>query len=229
MKKLNLAIIGQGRSGKDIHGKFCRSELNTHFTVKYVVDEDARRRAVSEEIYPGCRTFADYRELFALTDVDLVVNATYSDLHYPVTKDLLQHKFNVLVEKPMARTRFECDDLIKTAKDNGVLLAVFQQSFYAPYYQKIKQIVDSGVLGTPMQVNIVFSGFTRRWDWQTLQRSVGGGLYNTGPHPVGLALGFLDFSPETKVVYSRLGKAMTSGWSTWRSTPTTPIPPGTSR
>ena len=41
MKKLNLAIIGQGRSGRDIHGKFYRSEANTFFNVKYVVDMDA--------------------------------------------------------------------------------------------------------------------------------------------------------------------------------------------
>ena len=38
MKKLNVAIIGQGRSGKDIHGKYFRSEDNTHYTVKYVVE-----------------------------------------------------------------------------------------------------------------------------------------------------------------------------------------------
>ena len=63
MKKLNVAIIGQGRSGKDIHGRYFRSEDNTHYTVKYVVDADEFRRGVAEEIYPGCQTFARYEEL----------------------------------------------------------------------------------------------------------------------------------------------------------------------
>ena len=105
MRKLNVAIIGQGRSGKDIHGVYFRSKDNTHYQVRYVVDADAFRRGVAEEIYPGCKTFACYQELFALDDVDLVVNASYSEMHYPITKELLLHGKNVLVEKPMGRTQ----------------------------------------------------------------------------------------------------------------------------
>ncbi len=41
MKKLNIAIIGQGRSGRDIHGKYYRSEKNVYYNVKYVVEADA--------------------------------------------------------------------------------------------------------------------------------------------------------------------------------------------
>ena len=44
MKKLNVAIIGQGRSGKNIHGAFLRSEANLWFDVKYVVDADEFRK-----------------------------------------------------------------------------------------------------------------------------------------------------------------------------------------
>ena len=59
MKKLNLAIIGQGRSGKDIHGLYLRGEKNVYFNVRYVVDRDEYRRGVAEEIYPGCVTLSD--------------------------------------------------------------------------------------------------------------------------------------------------------------------------
>ena len=59
MKKLNLAIIGQGRSGKDIHGKFYISEDNTLYNVRYVVDADAHRRDVSAARYPGAEVMAD--------------------------------------------------------------------------------------------------------------------------------------------------------------------------
>ena len=76
MRKLNLAIIGQGRSGKDIHGKYYLSPDNLYYDVKYVVEADADRRAISAERYPGCKTFSDYRELFACDDIDVVVNAT---------------------------------------------------------------------------------------------------------------------------------------------------------
>lgn len=211
MKILNVAIIGQGRSGKDIHGKYYRSAGNEFYTVKYVVDADEHRRKISEEIYPGCKTFADYTELFGLTDIDVVVNATYSQMHYSITKDLLLHGFNVLVEKPFGRNRYECEELIKTANEKGLVLAVFQQTFFAPFYTLTKDIVASGKLGKIKQINICYSGLARRWDWQTLQKNCAGSTYNTGPHPIGMALGFLDFDKEARVVYSKLDLALTSG------------------
>ena len=211
MKKLNVAIIGQGRSGRDIHGKFLLSEDNTFFNVKYVVEADEERRKIAAETYEGCTVFEDYRSLFEVDDVDLVVNASYSYMHYPVTKDLLEHGKNVMVEKPFARNRYECDDLINTAKKHGVILTVFQQTMVAPFYLKIKELIEKGLIGEPKIVNIHYSGFARRWDWQTLQKKLGGGLYNTGPHPLGLGLDFLGFSKETKVVYSMLDRGLTSG------------------
>lgn len=211
MKKLNVAIIGQGRSGQNIHGTYMRSEDNLYYTVKYVVDMDEHRREVAEKNYPGCTTLADYRELFAYDDVDLVVNASYSEMHYPITRDLLLHGKNVLVEKPFARSRFECDELMQIAKREGVVLAVFQQTFLAPFYEFCYDMIKSGKLGQVKQVSIRYNGFARRWDWQTLQKKCAGSTYNTGPHPVGMALGFVDFDPHAQVVYSKLDTALTSG------------------
>ena len=146
MKKLNLAIIGQGRSGKNIHGAFYVSENNKYFNVKYVVDADARRREKAEKMYPGCIALADYQSLFDKEDIDLVVNASFSQMHYSITKDLLMHKFNVLTEKPLASTKAECEDLIKTAEENNVHLVPFQQSFFAPHYTNTKKIIEQGCL-----------------------------------------------------------------------------------
>ncbi len=211
MRKLKLAIIGQGRSGRDIHGYYLKSEKNTFYEVAAIVDADASRRERALTEYPGCQVYADYKELFDRTDLDLVVNTSYSQQHYTITKDLLLHKFNVMVDKPFGRNYFECCDLMETAKANGVYLAVFQQSFLAPYYMEAQKFIASGKLGEILQIDIHFSGFSRRWDWQTLQGKLGGSVYNTGPHPIGLALGFLDFDKETRVVYSKLACALTSG------------------
>ena len=211
MKKLNVAIIGQGRSGKDIHGKYYRSEDNKYYNVKYVVDADEFRRGVAEEIYPGCKTFECYESLYEFDDIDLVVNASFSQMHYPITRDLLLHGKNVLVEKPFGRSRFECDELIKIAKDNNVTLAVFQQTFLAPFYTFTYDLIKSGKLGDIKQISVRYNGFARRWDWQTLQKKCAGSTYNTGPHPIGIGLGLIDFDKDAKVVYSKLDTALTSG------------------
>ena len=211
MEKLRIAIIGQGRSGRNIHGAFFKTEANIYCQVVAVVELDPERRKRAEEEYPGCVAYEDYRELFARDDLDLVVNASFSHYHYPITKDLLAHGLNVVVEKPMGRTYFECCDLIKTAKDHGATLAVFQQSLFAPYYAVPKAVVDSGKIGRIKQVTIRFNGFSRRWDWQTMQSYLGGSVYNTGPHPIGFGLDILGFDPETRVAFSKLDLGLTSG------------------
>lgn len=211
MKKLNIAIIGQGRSGRDIHGRYYKSDKNDKFNVKYVVELDPARRALALKEYPGCQVFEDYTELYRLSDIDLVVNASFSKDHYAITKDILEHNFNVLCEKPFARSRCECDRLIKLAKERGVLLNVFQQSFFAPFYTHAKEVISSGKLGEIKQVDITYGGFSRRWDWQTAQVTMGGNIYNTGPHPIGLALDFLGFGDKPELVFSRLDRVLNSG------------------
>lgn len=53
MKKLNIAIIGQGRSGRDIHGAFFKSDLNTKYNVIAIVDTLEERRIRAKEEW-GC-------------------------------------------------------------------------------------------------------------------------------------------------------------------------------
>ena len=211
MKKLNLAIIGQGRSGRNIHGAYVHSDFNKYYTVKYVVDADEKRRARAKEEYEGAVVLADYKELFNYDDIDLCVNASYSEMHYEITKDLLEHKINVLSEKPLARNRYECDNLIKAAEESGALLAVFHNTQLAPFYLHAQELINNGTLGDVKQISLVYNGFARRWDWQTLQKKLAGSVYNTGPHPIAMALGFLDFDKDTRVAFSKLDTALTSG------------------
>lgn len=161
MEKIKVAIIGQGRSGRNIHGEYFKSDDNANYEVVAVVEADEFRRNNALKEYPNCKVYADYTELFGVEGIDLVVNASFSEMHYYITKDLLKRGFNVLVEKPMGRTYFECTDLIKTAKDNNVTLAVFQQSFLAPHYIHAKDVVASGkpVVDVEVSSNDAFSPF----------------------------------------------------------------------
>lgn len=209
MKKLNVAIIGQGRSGKNIHGRYFLSEENKLFNVVAVVDKIALRREKGKEVF-GCEAYEDYTQLFERKDIDLVVNATFSHMHPEITVDLLNHGFNVLCEKPMARYVSECDAMIDAMNRNNVVLAIFQQARYASYHQKVKEVIKSGVLGEIIHIGRDFSGFGRRWDWQCSQRYYGGSILNSAPHPIDQVLDLLDFD-ENITVFSVLRKAITSG------------------
>ena len=202
MKKLNLAIIGQGRSGRDIHGAFLRSENNIKYNVVAVVDAIAERRARAAEEY-GCDVYADYKELFTRDDIDLVINSSFSHMHAEISIDLLEHGFNVVCEKPFAKNYEECARIVAAAQKSGKMLNVFQQSRFAPYYTTLLDIINEGKLGKPVQYSISFSGFARRWDWQTYQGYNGGEVRNTGPHPLDQAINILGFDSDISV-FSKL-------------------------
>ncbi len=210
MRKLRVAIIGQGRSGYDIHGKYFYRDQNDIVEVVATVDPLPIRRKLSEERF-GCPTYEHYTELFNIEGIDLVINATMSFDHYAVTRDLLEHGYNVLVEKPFTKTEAEARELMALAKKKGVLLAVFQQSLFAPNFMKVKELIASGKLGDIVEICINYAGFARRWDWQTLQSCCAGSVYNTGPHPIGQALALLGWDDETRLVYSKLDTTITSG------------------
>ena len=202
MKKLSVALIGQGRSGKGIHGLFLKKEENLWFDVKYVVDASEKRRQIAKKEWPEAEILASHEALYGKKDIDLVVNATYSHCHIPVTRDLITHGFNVLCEKPFGRTAYECDTLIRLAEEKGVKLYVFQQSFYAPFYRFLLDVIESKRIGDVVAIDIKYNKLGRRWDWQTLQCMLGGNAYNTGPHPFGFALGFLGFAEDARVAWS---------------------------
>jgi len=201
-KKLNVAIIGYGRSGCDIHGHAFRLPENDFANVVAVVEMDPKRAAAAKADF-GCDTYSDYKELLNRDDIDLVVNSSYSDMHYLISKDLLNHGFNVLCEKPVAKKAEQVQELADIAKEKGVMFSIYQQSGLATYFLEMQKVIDSGVLGNIRLVRAKWNGFSRRYDWQTLLRRDAGAMRNTGPHPFeqAMRLAGTDDMPE---VYSRL-------------------------
>ncbi|MDD4773441.1 MAG: Gfo/Idh/MocA family oxidoreductase [Eubacteriales bacterium] len=211
MKKFNMAIIGQGRSGRDIHGAFFATEAaKERFTLVAVADNIAQRRERATAEY-GCDVYDDYKKLLRRDDIDIVVNASFSHLHYPITKEVLEAGFNVICEKPAASRAAEVDDLIKTAEKSGKMYNVFQQSRLTPYFRQIKKVLAEGKLGRIVEISIAFNGYARRWDWQTLQSFKGGNLLNTGPHPLDQALNLLDMYDGMPDIMCKMDRANTFG------------------
>ena len=209
MKQLNIAVIGQGRSGRDIHGKYILKTPDK-YKIVYVVEAIPERRAKAEKEV-GCPALADYKELFGKKDIDFVVNSSLSHQHFPITMDLLEHGFNVLCEKPLAQTAVQVDQLIAQRNKTGKMLAVFQQSRFAPYFEQIKKVISSGVLGRIVQIGIQFNNYARRWDWQTSREFGGGNLFNTGPHPVDQALNLLNYYEGNPSVFCKMDRVNVSG------------------
>lgn len=208
MRRLRVGIIGQGRSGYSIHAHLL-SILSEQFEIAAVADPLQDRRSEAEEKL-GCRSFEDFREMLEAVDMDFVVNAPPSNLHVPFAAEILDRGINVLCDKPLARRVEDVDKLIGIAEKKKVFLAVFQQSRFAPYFQKVREVISSGALGRIVMIKIAFNGFSRRWDWQTLQKYDGGNLLNTGPHPLDQALQLFGTEEEPNV-FCVMDRAVTYG------------------
>ncbi len=197
MHRIKVGIIGQGRSGRDIHARTLIDRLADKFEI-VAVSDPLPERMEETRAETGCRTYADYRMMLDARNMDLVVNASMSHQHVPLNHEIMNAGLNVLSEKPLARCVADVDAMMATARKNGVRLAVFQQSRFATTFLKVKDIMDSGLLGRIVMVKVYFNGFARRWDWQTLQEMTAGNLLNTGPHPLDQALQFFggDDTPD---------------------------------
>jgi len=185
VKRIRTAIIGQGRSGRDIHGAYLATDRRFKIVAAADFIKDRRERAAGEY---GCDVYKDYREILARKDIDLVVNASFSHMHVPISLECLKAGFHTLSEKPLASRAKDVDKLTRASGKTGKVFAVFQQGRYAPYFKQVRKVIDSGVLGDIVQISIAFNGWARRWDWQTLKSYNGGSLLNTGPHPLDQAL-----------------------------------------
>jgi len=202
-KQIRVAILGQGRSGRDIHGAHLSTNDSYRIVAVSDVDESRRNRAVSEY---GCEVVADYSSLFGREDIDLVVNALPSQLHVSVTLEFLKQGMSVLCEKPIAPTAKDLDMMVMTAKANGAGLYFFQNSRFVQWFTIVREVLASGVLGRVAQYKLRYNAFGRRWDWQTLQSMTAGSLRNTGPHPMDMAVVLMNSSalPEVFCHFDRV-------------------------
>ena len=194
---VRIAIIGQGRSGRNIHG-LTLSNMPKKFAIVAVSDQLPERRERAEEEY-GCRTYATPARLLQQTDIDLIVNASPSKLHVPLSLKALQAGFHVLCEKPLARSTVEADKVMRAATKTGKVMAVFQNRRYSAEFRQVQKVVKAGVLGRLVMIKVAINGFSRRWDWQTMRKHYGGSLLNTGPHALDQALQLLDSGGMPKV------------------------------
>ena len=201
MKKIRVGIIGQGRSGRCIHGEgFNDPAMREMYQIVGVADCLPERCRETCAEHPGCRAYADYREMLKDRSIDLIVNSTFNEQHVPVSIECMKAGFDVVCEKPAAYTAAMLDKLIACRKKTGRFVSIFQEARLRPNFQKVQEVVRSGKLGRILQIRLLNNNFARRWDWQTLQSHEAGNLSNNGSHQLDQALALLDFAMPARVV-----------------------------
>ena len=160
----------------------------------------------------GVPWFTDTEAMLAADVVDAVTICTPSGLHLePALKAIAAGK-HVLVEKPLEITTERVDRIVSAAEESGVTLASVFQSRYTPAVQRLKHLVDGGLLG---QIHSG-SAYIKRYrtqsyydsgDWRGTWEIDGGGcLMNQGIHCVDLYLWFMGPVTEVRAITETMAR-----------------------
>ncbi|GAA0994630.1 Gfo/Idh/MocA family oxidoreductase [Acrocarpospora macrocephala] len=149
---MNVSVIGTGWCGGIRAVAAARSALVAELHLAEI-DPD-RLREVAELTMPASTT-TDWMEIIANDRISAVmVSATPETLHYPMAKAALEAGKHVLLEKPMALTLDEADDLIALAEARGLKFTIGYSQRFNAKQALIKRAIDDGTLGTVTSVLI---------------------------------------------------------------------------
>nr|XP_006642095.2 PREDICTED: uncharacterized protein LOC102682744 isoform X2 [Lepisosteus oculatus] len=130
--------------------EFLLASMRIVFQVVGVADPNpfARGRLQEQHCIEDTNVFDDWRtaaqrEKFA----DAVIISTPDRLHKDPAVAFAQKGYHILLEKPMAVTAADCSEIVSTCTQSGVMLAVCHVLRYYPAVRRIKELIDSNVIG----------------------------------------------------------------------------------
>lgn len=201
---LKCAVIGVGANAYILHLPALTSKL---VDIVAVCDTDIALGSMrAREL--GCPHYFDYKQMLTDTEPDVTVIMTPHPLHCQMAINAMQSGSHVLVEKPMAVSVAEADQMIRIADECEKQLAVCLQHRYRPVVNYVRQMIVEHKLGTIQRVELVepclrTAAYYRSTPWRGTWASEGGGvLLNQAPHALDLMC-FLVGLPKRLCAFAR--------------------------
>jgi myo-inositol 2-dehydrogenase/D-chiro-inositol 1-dehydrogenase len=185
---MHFGLIGFGAWGKQ-HAQAIGGLPGLALTAIACSSEDSAQAAAAA--YPHARVTRDWRELLADGNVDTIDVVTPNHLHAEIAVAALRAGKDVLLEKPMATTRAECDALLAAERETGRLVSVGHELRQSAQWGRIKRLIDDDVIGNPLFLNVsLFRNFYRSGaaGWRYDRARVGSWMLEEAVHYFDLAL-----------------------------------------
>lgn len=186
-KVLNVGVAGCGYWGPNLIRNFsqipdCR--------VKQVCDTDENRLKHMKKLYPTVATTKAFEDLVKDKDLDAIIVATPVHLHHELAKKSLLAGKHTFIEKPMATSSAECEELLDLAAKNKLTLMVGHTFIYSTPVRRIKEIVDSGDIGEIQYIS------SRRLNLGLFQKDINV-TWDLAPHDISILLYFMGRPPTS--------------------------------
>ncbi len=182
---IRVGVVGCGYWGPNLIRNLrslsdCRLEV--------ICDVKQERLKHLGSLYPEARTMSEFSDMVTRKDVDAIVIATLVGLHHRMAKARLAAGKHTFIEKPMAASSAECEDLIELADSKGLVLMAGHTFLYSPAVRKIKEIVDAGDIGDIRYIS------ARRLNLGLYQRDINV-TWDLAPHDISIILHIMEESP----------------------------------
>lgn len=193
MKTINWGFIGCGEVTEKKSGPAFSEVEGSH--VEAVMSRSEAKARLYAERHHIRKWYTDAQELIDDPDVNAVYIATPPSSHATFAIMAMRAGKPVYVEKPLAASYEDCVRVNRISEQTGVPCYVAYYRRYLPYFQKVKEIVHAGTIGTVTNVQIRFSVPPRELDYGSQQSlpwrlqpdiSGGGYFYDLAPHQLDL-------------------------------------------
>jgi predicted dehydrogenase len=173
---VRVAAVGCGYWGPNVIRNL---DAVPGFELCCVCDADADRLRPVAARYPSAQATTNLDDIFDSPAIDAVYLATPVSSHYQLTKRALESGKHVLVEKPLATTVDEAENLAELAAAKRLILMLGHTFVFSPPVRKVKELIDGGLIGPIYYVE------TTRVNLGLFQKDVSV-LWDLGPHDVSI-------------------------------------------
>jgi predicted dehydrogenase len=206
-KMIGIGLIGCGSMGMGL-GRALKSLEMARISAVCDENPDALLKA-SEEF--GAKPYRSYEDLLGDGSVDACVVATPQFAHERICVAAANAGKHAFCEKPMALNVGECDRMIEAFKRSGKKLMIGQVLRFYPAFSKIKELVESGLVGKPFAISVTrIGGGWGEWarGWRGKMELCGGLLMEINSHEIDFMCWICG---EPKTVYARMGRFVQKG------------------
>lgn len=181
-KEINVGFVGYGLGGRVFHAPLVNAVPAMRIHVIMSRSEEKQRQAAADW---GCRTVGDLDELLADEAVDLVVVSTPHSTHRDIVIRCLEVGKHVVVDKVMATSVAEADEMIAAAQRAGRLLNVFQNRRWDGDFLTVRKVLQEGLLGeTYVCESRIVRWKTTKLTWRQSAEMGGGPFCDWGAHVI---------------------------------------------
>ncbi len=183
---VSVGIAGYGYWGPNLARNF---DGLPGAKVGAVCDSSPERLGHARVNQPQAAGFEDFTAMLGQADLDAVVVATPAGTHHALAKAAMLAGKHVLVEKPMAASAVECEELIRIAADKNLTLMVGHTYLYSEAVLEILRIIASGDIGELRYINC------QRLNLGLFQQDINV-AWDLAPHDLSIILRAMDCQPE---------------------------------